>query len=317
MKHVFILHSNITALCASNYIKHFSPSNILILTRRGYIWPFEKDLYTIIDISHIEEEMDISYKSSCTFIDRYRKRVDKEDMLIKQTRLLVNEEDFLLYTPHLDIILARNFIENPFCNGFYYLEEGLMSYTPIKTLKKRYFKQWRKIVFYYFMGWKFYFYYYSKTNKFLGSIGLTEEAFSWNKKEKIVLKLKQSSEKIDKKIKYLIVCGYLEEDINDINKCIKIVIDNIHSENKEEIALKLHPQSFFNNREKTDVLTNRWSGILKVLPSDFIAEELLLSCTPVVFNICEFSSLSMYALKFGCKLYLIDNKSFILQKYNT
>jgi hypothetical protein len=318
MKHIFFLHSNTCVITAYQTIKELIKNNekVIVILNRGTKFPFYNGDVTIFDIQFITDNF---RKRSTNFFNKiynYKfQYLPHFDVIAKE---IIGEEQFILYAPSYNQFTLRSFFNSKYLIGYYYIEEGTLSYLSLKSLKRKFYKKMylkgrfiSKVI-----GLKEY-YDYVITNKFRGAICLSTYAFPWLSNNKIINKFDEYLVNLNEKsldVDALIVTGYLFETLDEIYNGLNIIFDKILSDsNKRKVAIKFHPTAFSYHREKCELvkqyLNNKYSNLeIIFLESSYSVEGSLYRNKTDLYSIFGISSLCLYSLVFGSNSFVVYRK---------
>lgn len=299
MKHIFVVHSSIANIVQYDIIKSLVSQNedVLILRDRGHKFIADFDVESI-DIS--------SYKV------RSLKNINYFAYKLKVKRLVkkLTHNPFILYTPHSFDEIFMGMIKSKNCFGYYYVEEGDLSYFEInrfdsandgKNVKNNIIK---------LLGATRRFYYIN--NKFKGTIAISERAFPWNTSNKIITQVNEffNLKCFDTPVfPGIIVWGYLEEDSASLYKLVDVVYDYLTEHHIQSVAMKFHPQSYIFKRNMIDKIIDYVSkkGVnTELLDRNFMIEQNIFKTSTSLFSMGYSSSLVIYSLLFGGKAFKVS-----------
>ncbi|MCZ4407254.1 polysialyltransferase family glycosyltransferase [Cryomorphaceae bacterium 1068] len=127
MRHVFYLHSHITAIVCQGVIDHLnlSEQQVQLILQSNYANQlpsfFDKYVKKICGVL-------VHKKSKTARIGRKVRPLLESFYLDRQARKITPVEDYTLYLPQDKISLFRYLIFQPYCVKYYYIEEGLSCY---------------------------------------------------------------------------------------------------------------------------------------------------------------------------------------------
>ena len=316
MKHIFYIHSNICTISVFDTIQELVKKNEKVI------------IVSLLNTNFPLVNKRIEFYSLDTIIEKYRK--DSNNVISKflnykyeylppfseAAKSVIAEENFYIYIPTYNLFYIRPYLNSKYCKGYYYIEEGFMSYASINALKWRYFK--RQILKGHIflklfgIGEKFE---YTLNNKFKGCISLSEHAFPWYSGNKIINGVSNYMSYIieePENFDYMIVTDWMEKDLNVIEKGFDYVLQQIASEKPDpHIGIKMHPTAYSYQKEKINKLIeyiNRFYPKLRIkyLPSPYCVEFNLFYKETNIYSIFGMSSLLLYACVFGSKSYVIQ-----------
>ena len=183
MNHLFYLHSNIT--CLSSYEMIFNlqkrGEEVTIILSRNLKWPFSLKVNRIVNISRMNFFLH-------TKVDKIRSLRSYILALYCKKRMknyinsIVGEDDYIAYIPNYKSMIISNLCERKQCKGYYYIEEGTLSYFSIDYAKKvMHYSNFFKLLSVVLMV--NYDFALKQTKKFKGTISINESAFPWNKRK--------------------------------------------------------------------------------------------------------------------------------------
>lgn len=319
MNRIFYIQSNILTICCYQTVKECLEQNekVIIITNRGYSWPFFKEKVLVYDFAKIFEGEDkdrVALHSFSALYDyiRYRKFLTHLNKVVDE---IVAKEDFIFYMPSMAMAMTKTFAYHKHCKGYYYVDEGYLAYTPSETLKlylpnrkKNLIKALLKIEDHYHL---------EMTSRFKGTVSITNDAFEWNSKEKIVNSVEEYVEEVKNDIPYyddVILTEYLTQDFEDLKRGIDYTVEKILQEKPtSKIGIKIHPHAITYNRDQTIIfqsyLRDHYSGVITEIPTNVSIEVMSLVYHPNLFSLLELSSIILYAILFkSSKTKLIDFK---------
>ena len=309
MNRIFFIHSNILTICCYQTVKESleRKEKVIIITNRGYTWPFFEGRVMVYDFTAIFKGEDKNREAlhSVKAWKDYKRYKNYRTHLNKVIDEIVAKEAFIFYLPSMALDMTASFAHNKYCKGYYYVDEGSLSYVSENDLK-RYIPNRFKNAIKSLIGIKDH-YHYEMSSKFKGTISITNDAFKWNvNKEKIVNSAngfievaKQDIPCFDK----VILTEYLKQEFDIIVKSINYSIEKIWQENPNfKIGIKIHPQAITYNKEKTIALqqyiSNKYAGKITLIPSNVSIEVMSLVYHPTIYSLFEVSSILLYALLF-------------------
>lgn len=323
MKHIFSIHSNICVIVVYGRIKELieKGEKVVVVSDRNTEFPYFKDLIEFHDIQSVTDK----YRGNCktafskfvnyafTYLPHYKTSAKK----------IIHEEDFILYLSSCNYFTTSPYLWSKYCKGYYFIEEGTMSYMDIDILRKRYKKQLRHgQALLNIIGFKSKFDYYTD-NRFLGCICVSEKAFPWCKERKFVDDLSEYKKQIGDNVKpldYVIVTDYLRDDVEDIKAGFKMILDFVKERNiKATIGVKMHPTAVSYEKNKINVirkflLSDYPDSHFEFLPTGYAVEDLLIKSRSSLFSIFGISSLLLYSIVYGSRSYALFCKPKIEMK---
>lgn len=294
MKHIFFTHSNITSIVINETIESLlnNGENVIVITRRGTDWPIISN-ETVIDFS----KMIISSLCSSAVIKHIITLSTCVDSII-------NKEDFLLYLPTSYDEVYYFFQKSKFCKGYYYIEEGVLAYKSLNFVRedKNLFKRGIKHLLGYYPDHYFF------DDRFIGTISISEKAFQWNQRKRIV----NNSETYFKRAcnnqrsySKIVVFGYLSGDVSFYKSAVETIIQN-NGGDITNIAIKFHPRSNFVEPQKKNEIIQyilSFSPNAVILENEYVLEKAIFDKI-VIICIQVTSSVLFYNLLMGNKCYL-------------
>ena len=286
-----------------------SGEKVILITYRNTNWPFSQENISIIDFTH--QHRDYFVTEVKTISDWLKRR--KYVKLMKGTiNKIVNKDPFLLYIPNYSVHFQTIFAEHKYCQGYYFIEEGTLAYTPMSYLidqfKHRPLK--RKIKFLFGLTDRFFL---ERTDKFLGTISIREEAFSWNIKEKIVEPIPVLDNLNVQLHETIIITGFLDDNLSRIKKQLSTLLDYFCKTGIRDIAIKYHPHVYDNYPERIDKIDGVFKNYSQVnvttLPQNYIVEYAILKWKSTIFSIDGLSSLNIYSILFGGHSFIVTCNS--------
>ena len=318
MNHIYFLHSNICTIVAFKTIKELieKGDNVVIILNRGTKFPFFEGKVRIFDIQYITDEY---RKSSSNVIGKYLNyRFHYLPLFDETAKEIIGEEEFILYAPSYNLFILRYFFNSSYLKGYYYLEEGTLSYTSKKLLLRRYYKKifLKGRLVSGLLGLREYF--DSKvTKKFKGCICLSDQAFQWLSYNKTISTIDDYLYALDEPpliVDALIVTGYLNEDILELYKGLDSIFAQIRLKNQKSVAVKFHPTAASYQREKCKqiktYLTSKYTNTeILFVNTSYSLEGSLYQRKTDLYSIFGMSSLCLYSLIFGSRSYVINRET--------
>ena len=321
MNRIFYIHSNIVTICCYQTVKEClaRKEKVIIITNRGCTWPFFKDKVTIFDFAKMfqgEDQRKVALHSLKAMKDymNFRRYLSHHNNVVKS---IVANEDFYYYMPSMSMVTSVKFVNNKYCKGYYYVDEGYLAYTPAEKLKK-YIPNKKKNIIKKLFGIEDH-YHLEILSNFKGTVSISQDAFEWNVNgERIVNSVNDYIAEIKEDIPYysdVILTEYLTQDYEIIIKCIDNVVEMILQDNpKSKIGLKIHPHAITYNREKTisvqTYIKEKYAGIITLIPVDISIEVMSIVYHPRLYSLLELSSIILYAILFNSsKTRLIEYKN--------
>lgn len=320
MKHIFYCHSPICIITIYETVKKLSDYNedIVIILSRGARWLYNIKNIKIVDITDEKCFLDVMHIRTPKKVLLAHKKYAEMDKIASN---IVDGKDFLLYIPIIEPFTI-SFIRSKHCLGYYFIEEGILSYSSLQTVRRN-----RKKNFLFLarlIGIRYY-NFYTRFPKFKGTIAISNKAFSWNiYKERVVNRIDNvpllASDSYN--ICYnIIVFSHLYYDLKkrysliDYCKAIDFTISQII--NSDNVAIKFHPVTPKLEKEMMDKIikyVHANYGNITVLPNEFSIELNVLNYHSKVFCIFTKSSVFKYSKMFNEQSFLIeyDKEKFII-----
>lgn len=306
LKHIFYSHSWITQIVIEAYVefKKISYSDIIILSNRNFrecINPELKNKFI---------------NNRKLLIPNLLHRVfsgNKTERYFAWFNNLTQNNNFILYIPHLYPIELKLMLNHHNCKGCYFIEEGELSYQPSAYVNNLHnYKSLRSNVFFPQVLRKALLTNTIDEAKINGTIQLFGEAFPYST-NKIILK-----DEVQKLIKVrnwdlgnynniLIFSPYvdvlnMQVDIY-FEKLIKS-LNYINDSNDDIIYYKFHPSDRKAIREKTIEILNDFGDKFKIIDDSISLEAILFTMKPKIYSFV--SSISLYAFLLNCKLEILS-----------
>ena len=188
MKRIIYIHSNICSITIHRLITEFErkSENVLIITGRGTDWPYRQnsEKTKIVKIEDISD-MDVLSIITISSVRELFTASKKYSLIKKIANSVIGDEKFVLYVPHLKIPFFQALSRHTLCKGYYFIEEGTMSYLSPNRLKQIFHYSLSKKIILFLCG-IYYDYPYSINNNFKGTIAISDYAFIWNHKNKLL-----------------------------------------------------------------------------------------------------------------------------------
>ncbi len=319
MKHIFVVHSNICCIVIRSYILKLigAGEQVIVITYRGQKWPFDKRNIRIIDFSTLFQKYYVYHVSS---IKEYFRRLIYQYKMKKFINQLVKGQEYILYIPNYAVDYQTYLAENRWCRGYYFIEEGTLAYTPIDYLKRK--EQKKDLIqrFKNFAGISNHFF-LETTNKFKGTIAITNEAFRWNNKDRKVVKPIIDVDKDYKVHKNIIVTGYFSSSMSSVKDQMNTLLTFIGQSDETDIAIKFHPHLYYNFPKKIDEISafiKTFNNVkVDILPADYIVEKSIFAGNCNIYSLDKFSSLNIYSVLFGGHSYTLTDKAVEFHDLNS
>lgn len=324
MKHIFFIHSNIAVISTYDTIKELvrRKENVVVLLTRGTKWQFSKDNIQVIDIT----KLSMFYYTKTPHIRTIRDCLLAKKIL-KRLKLFVEKvvagSDFTMYIPHYHSVIISSFCENIRCKGYYFFEEGTLSYRSIENIKQVMGYQNKYRIISRMIGVPYYFAYHIN-EKMQGTIAISDEAFPWYNGKKIITPFHYNNEIIsdnDYSIRRnIIVMPPLTSNMKELISLTDGLLNFLTKTSELSIALKFHPRT---GEEEGDNLSIIMKVIEKyevtILPSSYVIEYNLMQEKSVIYSIKEKSSLLLYSFLLGGKSFFVycNNKGLEINELNS
>ncbi len=319
MKHIFYLHSNICVIAVFHAVSQLidKGEKVVIVSERNTRFPDLSDQLLFYDIEPIIDKYRRNTNSKLKQLINYRfELIPRYNSFAKD---VINNEDFILYIPSYSMYTILPFLRNVHCRGYYFIEEGTMSYMSQESLRRRYLKRR------YLNGRMFLDLIgagetpdYKITRKFKGCICISEEAFPWCRENKILTNvdcyfsiLSDGDEDIDS----LIITNYLREDKQLIINAFKLIIDTLCANNRNaKIGIKFHPTAYAYEAQKIKDILSAIRDDYKfldftLLPSSYSVEGLMYKRHINVYSVFGMSSLLLYSLMLKSRSFQLTYKN--------
>ena len=318
MLQVFFIHSGITLIAAYDYVKQMmsNGSNVVIVTSRGVKWTYFLDTLEVVSLDELLKDKGEDLNLRKATLKTISKQLKDWKLYQNSLREIINNKivkgrDYYMYLP----IYLDEFVRHPNCKGYYFLEEGVFAYYDrdyVTKIARKTFQTCFKRVLFPFFGERYYPIDY-EGKLFLGSVAISDQAFPWHQKEHIVNDISSYINEVgDKAEPYetIIVTDVLFQDNPTIKKCLEKTLDFINKENPGRIAIKMHPMMYTKYKEKAyevEGIINELNpeGEIKILPQTYIIENNIFKYHTSIISLFELSSLSLYAICFDAKSYLV------------
>lgn len=324
MKHIFYLHSNICVIAAFDTIKELveDGENVVVVSNRRTAFPFFRGRISFFDIQEITDKYRLNTNNVVKKLINYKYKYLPH--FTESANTIIGNEDFILYTPSYNLFIIRPYLKSPYLKGYYFIEEGTMTYNTEDFLRKRYYfnryHRGRILSDLFGVGETLD---YKTTKKFKGCIALSNFAFPWCKENKTINGTSNYMSLIDTppvSADCFIVTGYLQEETKDVMEGISKIMTHIYENgNPNSIAFKFHPTAFSYEKEKVEAIQQyiaKEYPKLNVIymPAKYSVESTLFTSNTIMYSIFGISSLSLYSLLFGSKSYYVPNASNAIVK---
>lgn len=324
MKHIFCIHSNICIIAVFDIIEKSleKGDKVVVLLTRNCSFDFFKEKVQIIDLQEKYKDYQtalgsLTSKSTYYSIGKYKKYLSQ---LKNDLYEIVGDDVYYFYTPNFGTSVAPILENKPNCIGYFFIEEGTLSYLDNKWLRNKWYSKKTKIgnVVRRLFGIKSYFQ-LTTTPKFKGTISLREDCFPWNKNTKIITSYESYLEKVNNDLEVpnnIILIGYTEYDISMVSNAIKVAINHmkLNSDNHISVSIKLHPQTYSYNPSYAELLQDMIKRtfadlIIKVLPASYPVELAIIKNGTTIYSLFAISSLCLYSVILqNSHTYIINNK---------
>ena len=309
MKHFFCLHSNICVITSLSLIEKLLSMNeeVIILLTRKCTFDYYKGEVEIYDLQNEFAGMQTmlgSLLSLRTFstIFQYKRYLA---ILKEYLNRIINNEEYVFYTPNFGTSVAPILEDNQLCKGYYFLEEGTMSYLEYKWLEEKWFSKKTKIanVVRGLFGIRSFFQ-LTTTSRFKGTIALSPHCFPWNKKERVVVSsesyIKQTKAPC-KSYKGIILIGYYEYDLQLVEQALIIARSALKMSinNDCDIAIKIHPHTYSYSSNYACLLEELIKSSfpeITILPISYSVELSIMKFNTCIVSVFGLSSLSLYSI---------------------
>lgn len=315
MNYIFYLHSNICVISVFKTIENLIEKNedVVIVSERGTKFPIKSDKIRIYNVQEILDGNIKKTSNPFTKIWNYKFRVYKECRKFAMT--IINKRAFVIYTPSYNMYSVRPFLESEFCNGYYFIEEGTLSYLTSNSLHTKYierrYKQGRFFLDLLGMGEVPDYY---VTNKFKGCLCLSDYAFPWcnNKQVTDIGSYYANMNYEELEANNIIVSDWLRNDIGVLEDAFNTVVERLIKNGNEKIAIKFHPQAYAYEKEKISAILSTVKKKYKtietvLLPAEYPLELLMYHKTMNVYSIFGHSSVLLYALILKSNVFVVNH----------
>lgn len=311
MKHVFIIHSNITYLVALSVIrlKKLNDYEVLFAITRNYTIPSSNP--------YRKFALNDGFNFSSNLIVNYLKLKKWQNALNRNI-----DETFHAYLPHTNNSRFAMIVDNSKCSGYSYLEEGLGYYMHenVKVIKRSKFENLKNLLKY--SSWRLvnllenHKHFCFTDNKYSESFVLNLDAIP-TAPNKILINIGFESQKKEQShLDCIIIFDALalfnilkrEQLIDLLNEYI---IPHIKKSSYKNTAFKLHPEHYASvkgNEEAIllrEILKSNFTNILE-LEKDYVLEEYLQNKRTVLYTYV--SSLGYYASLWGSEVYGLHSR---------
>lgn len=318
MTHIFYIHSNICVVSSYSTIEKLvnTGERVIIILERSTQFPY---FLGKVETYNVQEVIDKYRRNSTTLLGKViNYRFTLYPQCKKFAKKIINGDDIIVYTPSYNMYSVRPFLDCKQCKGYYYIEDGTLSYLSANSLRRRYvnrrYRGGRILMDLLGAGEKPDCYI---SEKFRGCIGVSEFAYPWCKNKEVAdvsgYYNNQPYDEID--VDDVIISDYLKDDYTVIIDAFKRVIDKIKQDNKPpRIGIKFHPSAYTYEKEKIERIETEIRNTYKNI--DFIFFPIHYSIECMMFHksiqlYCIFgaSSLLLYALVLKSKAYRVNHNS--------
>jgi len=309
VKHIFYSHSWITQIVIEAFIEYqkISNSDIIILSNRNFKECINPELKNkFINNRKLLIPNLLHRVFSGNKIERY----------LTWFNNLAQNNNFILYIPHLYPIELKLMLHHHNCMGCYFIEEGELSYQSSEYINNLHnYDSIKNSSFNFFLPQVLSEALLTKTidePKINGTIQLFEEAFPYST-NKIILKeeirrlFKTQNWNFTEYNNILVFSPYVDV----LNMKIDIYFEGlikslnyINDSNDEVIYYKFHPSDRKEVREKTKEILNSFGDKFKIIDDSICLEAILFTIKPKIYSYV--SSISLYAFLLNCELEIIS-----------
>ena len=308
MRHLFFIHSNITALVSKLVIQHLSLdyNDVIISCPSSFKKSFSefKEVHNVRYEIALKEDKKLSYYNPTKY-----KRIDE------YINSLVKDNKYALYLPH---IVAKDYhiiASHPNCMKINFIEEGLSSYVFQTRFKGELFyeksilKQFSLLIkntlymndrMRFFTPKHFFDTAYFKRQK-IEFFGLHHKSFNFIKNEKITIlpNFISSTFKEKSNKNYFLLDALTENNLLTTTTLIAALTSIIDKISSKEIYIKFHPLQSNEIKEQILIIIKHHNKNAIVLPDDLVLEEELKNTKDLLIIHGFVSSLLLYAKIFG------------------
>jgi len=308
MEHVFFIHSNICSIVVYNTVKSIlvKGEKVRIMLDRSAKWCYNTEGISFIDTTPIMLEYNgiiRTGKHSIRNMLKLRKIIKK---LEQYSANVIGCQDFILYITQYRPPLSSIFCENKYCKGFYYFEEGTMSYRTLEYVKKiTGYSMFRDLISN-CLGLRYHSFFHIN-EKFRGTISIDNHAFPWNQENRILNKCETVNTKdFNYNIKRnIIIMGPMyrnTDNVEEVKTCLGYLNEKIGG--LEKMAIKFHPLFSKEEKEKIEkICVYAQSMGIEVLSNEFVVEFNLIQSKANIYSLFSKSSLALYAFLLGGRAY--------------
>lgn len=324
IKHVFVVHSNITEIVMFLTIKKLGlrREDILVFTTRGYMLNTD-----YAQLEYGSEKIEGGVRR--TFFP-----------VVKRVREITRsiKTPFYIYLPQSYMIEYALLIAQRRCLGYYYIEEGLAAYLQSKFVVQTGGKSYLFWVYRLLSPWVRYFDFRGLIHKachfnithprYRGSFALGEKAFYFDPKREYLpiaevanFPMKtQKEENFDCVVVFDACVIYRLISMSDGQKLLKeVIFPFLQQKGYKSIAYKLHPEHYANKeigKEESDLIRSAFSEYIplaKELDRNFSLETYY-AHHPESDIVVFYSSVGYYASLFGASVYSLHKRLYEINK---
>lgn len=300
MLHIFYTHSHITSIVIYDTIRKLleQGERVVVITRRSQQWKSEKNV-SVVDLSN--------YTITSLLSISYLKTIKEIKKILTEA---INHTPYYLYIPDSYEIVCSILQKSSYCERYYYIEEGSISYAKSFSRHLRITRRIKNVVKN-LCGFSTSDFILSQ--KFGGTISISEKAFPWNKKERIINSPKSYLENCisgQELFENYIIFGYLNVGISQLHYLVDAICRFIKENHLVSIAAKFHPYSYKVNPSAIKDLTEYMQKKdidFTILQNDYVVEKALLLKKSNILSVQDATSLMIYALQNGGSAFLFKN----------
>lgn len=309
MKHLFLVHSHITDLVATQLVKEqgLSIIDVIFLLARNHQTKFPNSL----EFPYTHYPID-SFKVNLLFW-KSRSKVAELDSWIDS---ICNGQDFIFYTPQSGMNIFYLISSHPKCNGFAYIEEGLGSYKYFEQIKNKKKESWLRNLLYDLNFKKrapsVKHFFDLNHPKYLGCYAIGKEAFP-DLKNKIVLQLPFEQKDATSNYENVIVLGpyieYGEVPQAAFLAAYQETIEWLIDKGIQSAHIKHHPaQDKLQSIEPINKINQRFLNQIKIttIEKNVVLENIALNTNANFYLVL--GSIGIYADITGNKVYSFAHK---------
>ena len=314
MQHIFCVHSLITNITVYDTVVSLANQGekVIVVTNRCDTFPLISGV-KIVDFSKYTFK---TLKSFSSLFLLYK--------LIKDTKKVINNTEFVLYIPTSFDIVYQIFQKNKFCKSYYYIEEGSISYEKLESLDKMLNADMIKNKGKHWLGINTVHFIHDSV-RFNGTLSISDRAFYWNNKTKLVNNPNHYFDiylSTQNNYNNYIVFGYMQQDTQELKKIVDVIFKKGKFQSNKEVAVKFHPRANILCLEKVlemkEYINNKYEGTI-VLDSDFCIEKSLFQNNSCLYCVNDKSSLIIYSIINGGAAYLckIVENDVVINTYDS